>query len=84
MPVNNTVLTFTRDVTSHRIEIVTLQDPYYEGDGESEVICLRIFNLVEPCPNYISIGDDVKVSIQDDDGKLMFICTNYICVLYRA
>ena len=84
MPVNNITLTFTEATTSHRIDITTLQDPDYEGDGGSEVICLRIFNLVEPCPNYVSIGADVQISIQDDDSKLMFICTNYICVLYSS
>ena len=82
------MLTFTQSVKSHRINIQTIDDSIYEGDGKPEVICLRIFNLVEPCPNYVSVGADVQVLIQDDDSKLpMYVCTyvpaSYICGLIQ-
>ena len=74
MPVSNVTLTFTETITSYRINIMTLSNVDYEGDGESEVICLRIFNLVEPCPNYVSIGDDVQVLIHKDSKLPTYIC----------
>ena len=81
VPVSNVTLTFTESVTSHRINIETIDDRIYEGDGESEVICLRIFNLVEPCPNYVTIGDDVQVLIQENDSKLpiyLYVLITYV------
>ena len=79
MPVNNITLTFTETRIYHRINIMTHDDNDYEGyDGEYEVICLRIFNLVEPCPNYVSIGDDIQVPIEEDSKLPTYA---YICVL---
>ena len=73
--VNDVTLTFTKNITSHRIDIITIDDEQFEGDGESEVICLRIVNLAEPCSNYVSIGKEVRVLIKDDDSKLpMYVC----------
>ena len=75
MQVNDLTLTFTKNITSHRIDIITINDEQFEGDGESEIICLRITNLVEPCSNYVSISKEVRVPIQDDDSKLpMYVC----------
>ena len=76
MPVNNITLTFTETTTSHTIDIMTLQDDDYDADGEFKVICLRIIDLVEPCPNYVSIGNAIRVPIQDDDSKL----PTYVCM----
>ena len=83
VPVNVT-LTFTGTTTSHTVDIVTIDDRIYEADGESEAICLRMTNLIEPCPDYVSIGNDAVVPIEEDDSKLpMYVCTSYIHVFIQ-
>ena len=68
-------ITFTPFLPSRAIPITTIEDEDYENNGEPENICLRLTELIEPCPDSVILGNDTTVQIIEDDRKLtMYIC----------
>ena len=68
-PVNE-IIEFNQNSFIHFINIITIDNDVFEADKR---ICLRITNVTEPCPGYVSIGDDLVITIEEDD------CTLYVC-----
>ena len=58
---------------------MTREDTTFEGD---ERICLRITNLIEPCPGSVIIGDDTTVTITDDDCMLAVYNCGFVMLVF--
>ena len=45
---------------------MTIDDNVFEDDKR---ICLRLINLIEPCPGSVILGNDTEVVIAEDESK---------------
>ena len=45
---------------------MTIDDDIFEDD---ERICLRLIDLIEPCPGSVILGNDTEVVIAEDESK---------------
>ena len=87
----NVKLTFTPTLQSQNLSVMTIDDDIFEDD---EHICLRLTNLIEPCPSSVILGDDTEVVIAEDESKfaiyvfinikLCFIFMQVQCLYYNA
>ena len=74
-------LTFTPTLRSQIVNVMTIDNDILEVNQR---ICLRLTNLIEPCPGSVIVGNDTEVVIAEDESKLaiIYVFTNiklYFC-----
>ena len=70
----NVRLTYTSTLQSQIVNVMTIDDDIFEDD---ERICLRLTNLIEPCPGSVILGDDTEVVIAEDESKFNLLLCVY-------
>ena len=70
----NVRLTYTSTLQSQIVNVMTIDDDIFEDD---ERICLRLTNLIEPCPSSVILGDDIEVVIAEDESKFNLLLCVY-------
>ena len=63
-------LTFTQASRSQTVDVMTIDNDIFEANQR---ICLRLTNLIEPCPGSVILGDDTEIEIAEDESKLAII-----------
>ena len=59
-------MTFTQASQSQTVNVMTIDNNIFEVNQR---ICLRLTNLIEPCPGSVIVGDDIEIVVAEDESK---------------